>query len=297
MGSFSGMTGFGRTGGEANWGSWTWEAKSVNGRGLDVRVTVPGGFEGLDQAVKKLANGLFARGNMQIGLRIDMADGEATAINEPVLDALCRVYEARTGAVPVGDALATLMSSRNVLEAGQTSGSALRVLGQEGAIRELLQKSAGEALAELDASRKSEGAALRTLLAQALDDMAGHCAEAETLATEQPDLLKERLEARLKELGADEIVDADRLAVEVALTAAKADVREELDRLAAHIETGRAHLAADEPVGRKLDFLAQEMNREANTLCSKSTSLALTNAGLALKTLIDQFKEQAANVE
>ena len=298
MSALSGMTGFGRAGGEADWGSWTWEAKSVNGRGLDVRVNVPGGFEGLDQAVKKLANGQFTRGNMQISLRIEMAAGTSVSVDENALAAIVTAYEkANGGEVAKNTALATLMTIKGVVETGGSSGGALRALGQDQAVRAILLDSAMAALGELEASRLEEGASLRNVLSGALDGMTTQTAEAETHAGEHPGLIKTRLQARLKELDLEDSIDADRLAMEAAMTAAKADVREELDRLAAHIETGRGLLASGEPVGRKLDFLAQELNREANTLCSKSASLALTNAGLALKTLIDQFKEQAANVE
>jgi len=298
MSALSGMTGFGRAGGEADWGSWTWEAKAVNGRGLDVRVTVPSGFEGLDQTVKKLASGMFTRGNMQISLRIELASGAGVRVDEGALASLVKAYEkANGGEIAKGAALATLMTLKGVVEAGGGSNTALRALGQNDAVRAMLLESAGEALDGLEGARLEEGASLAAVLSGALDGMAEECAKAESLAGEQPKILKERLELRLKELEAEQAVDAERLAMEVALTAAKADVREELDRLAAHIETGRGLINSGEPVGRKLDFLAQELNREANTLCSKSTLLALTNAGLALKTLIDQFKEQAANVE
>jgi uncharacterized protein (TIGR00255 family) len=130
-----------------------------------------------------------------------------------------------------------------------------------------------------------------------LDEMEAQRVQAVALAGDQPKLLKARLEKQIAELEADKQVDSDRMAAEIALAAAKADVREELDRLAAHINTGRTLLSGGGAIGRKLDFLAQEFNREANTLCSKSVSLDLTNAGLALKGLVDQFKEQAANVE
>lgn len=298
MNKLSGMTGFGRAGGEAEWGSWTWEAKAVNGRGLDVRVNVPSGFEGLDSSVKKLADSQFTRGNMQIGLRIEMATGSGVTVDERALSTLVAAFEkANGGEVAKNTALATLMTIKGVVESGAGAGSALRELGADKGARAVLLDSAVAAINELEASRLEEGTSLDKILSGLLDAMAIHTREAEELALGQPAAIKARLEARLKELALEGAVDAERLATEVAIMAAKADIREELDRLAAHIETGRNLLASGEPVGRKLDFLAQEMNREANTLCSKSTSLALTNEGLAIKTLIDQFKEQAANVE
>ena len=297
MSKLSGMTGFGRAGSEAEWGSWTWEAKSVNGRGLDVRVNVPSGFEGLDQQVKKLASGRFARGNMQIGLRVELASGGGVSVDETALAVIVAAYErANGGEVAKNQALATLMTIKGVVETG-VGNNMLRELGQDDVVRARLFDGAKTAIDELAASRDAEGASLGGVLGGVLDGMAGQKAKAETLANEHPKVVKERLEARLAELKLEDAVDPERLATEAAMQAAKADVREELDRLEAHIETGRGLLASAEPVGRKLDFLAQELNREANTLCSKSTTLALTNTGLALKALIDQFKEQAANVE
>ena len=297
MTKLSGMTGFGRAGGEAEWGSWTWEAKSVNGRGLDVRVNVPTGFEGLDQKVKKLASGRFSRGNMQIGLRVELSGGGGVCVDEAALATIVTAYEkANGGEVAKNEALATLMTIKGVVETG-AGHNLLRALGQDDAVRAGLLDGAKTAIEELAASRDGEGASLGAVLSGALDGMAAQKAEAEVFAAEHPKVLKTRLEARLAELELEDAVDAERLATEVAMQAAKADVREELDRLEAHIATGRGLLAEGSPIGRKLDFLAQELNREANTLCSKSTTLALTNTGLALKTLIEQFKEQAANVE
>ena len=294
----SGMTGFGRAGGEAEWGSWTWEAKAVNGRGLDVRVNVPAGFEGLDQTVKKLASKQFTRGNMQISLRLELSSRGGVTVDEGALQAIIAAFEkANGGEVAKNDALATLMTIKGVVEAGAGGGTLLRELGADEAIRTALLESAKQALSGLATSRREEGAALNRILSDILDGMAEQKADAEEHAAGHPALIKSRLDARLAELKLEGEVDAERLATEVALTAAKADVREEIDRLSAHIQTGRDLLVSGEPVGRKLDFLAQELNREANTLCSKSTTLALTNAGLALKTYIDQFKEQAANVE
>ena len=294
----SGMTGFGRSGGEAEWGSWTWEAKSVNGRGLDVRVNVPGGFEGIDQAVKKYASKLFTRGNMQVGLRIEVASGVGITVDETALATVIAAFEkANHGELAKNEALAILMTVKGVVETGGGGNAALRTLGQDKGLRAKLQNGAEAALAELQASRLEEGQSLYGIMLELLENMVARKDEAEQSASEQSALVKTRLEARLKELEAEDAVDAERLATEVAITAAKADVREELDRLGAHIETGRSLLESGEPVGRQLDFLAQELNREANTLCSKSASLALTNAGLALKTLVDQSKEQAANVE
>ncbi|MEM7660936.1 MAG: YicC/YloC family endoribonuclease [Pseudomonadota bacterium] len=293
----SGMTGFGRSAGKADWGSWVWETKSVNGRGLDVRVNVPNGLDALERIIKAAASERINRGNLQVALRLDLVSVSETGLNEEALAGLISAYETRTGSAPEGAALATLMTSRSVQEASGSASETLRALGQDDAVISELSDSLIAALDELCASRNAEGTSLLNILTDLLNQMSSLHTEATGHASEQPGLLKDRLSARLKELGAEEAIDAERLAAEAALSAAKADIREELDRLAAHIETGRTYLAAGSPIGRKLDFLAQEMNREANTLCSKSASLDLTNAGLGLKAVIDQFKEQAANVE
>ena len=295
MSELSGMTGFARVAGEAAWGSWAWEAKSVNGRSLDVRVNTPPGFDALDRAVKAQASKLFNRGSLQVSLRIDMSTGDETVtVNEGLLAALTDAAQAIHGAGLSGEAIATLMTLKGVVETG---GSSLRELAQDAAAIKLLTEAAGTALTELAAARRAEGVSLEGIMTGLVGEMEGFAADAAKLADSQPGLLKARLTKQLDELDAEGRVDADRAAVEIALSAAKADVREELDRLAAHFAGARDLLAGGSPVGRKLDFLAQELNREANTLCSKSVSLDLTNAGLGLKGVIDQFKEQAANVE
>lgn len=295
MSVLSGMTGFARVAGEAEWGSWAWEAKSVNGRGLDVRVNYPPGFEALDRAIKSAAPKYFKRGSLQVALRIDLASGADTAtINNTLLDALAAAVEKRTGTALSGDVFASLMNVKGVVEPGASS---LRDLAGDETVISLLAQAGDEALKALQAERQREGGMLAELLEGLVVSMEAHWRQAGDLAATQPALLKERLTKQLDELDPDGRVDKDRMAAEIALSAAKADVREELDRLSAHFASARELLAGGSPVGRKLDFLAQELNREANTLCSKSISLDLTNAGLGLKGLIDQFKEQAANVE
>ncbi len=294
MTALASMTGFARGDGDAAWGAWAWEAKSVNGRGLDVRINLPGGFEVLERAVKSAAAARFKRGNLQIGLRIEAAASAAAVINDAALSSLISAYEQRVGEPPSGSALATLITAKGVVD---PAGGGPRELAADASIIAELILAAETLLDNLAAARREEGAGLRTILNRLLDEMEAKRRAAATAGLDQPALIKARLERQLREIEAERAVEPERLVAEVALAAAKADVREELDRLSAHIEAGRAHLAAGSPIGRKLDFLAQELNREANTLCAKSASLELTDAGLALKSLIDQFKEQAANVE
>ncbi len=296
MKQLSGMTGFGCATGNAQAGTWAWEAKSVNGRGLDVRVNVPGGFEALQPIAKAEGSKRFKRGSVQVSLRIELkSDDAAISVNEDALASLVALHtEQRQGEIPSGEALATLMTARGVLQESQGS---LRDLASDDSLMAELKMGLVDAFAQLADARLAEGQTLSGILGGAISEMAKIAGGAETYAADQPKLLKLRLEKQLAELEAEKSVDNERLAAETALSAAKADVQEELDRLRAHFETAQQYLKEGSPVGRKLDFLAQELNREANTLCSKSVSLDLTNAGLALKALIDQFKEQAANVE
>lgn len=294
MGALSGMTGFARVTGEAGWGGWAWEAKSVNGRSLDVRVNVPPGAEVLEREVKAMAAARFNRGSLQVGLRIELsASGANAVINEALLAELAQAARKVSGRELSSEAIATLMGVKGVVDAGATS---TRDVMDEETIA-ALTAGAAQALDGLAEGRRAEGASLEALLGDLLSEMERLKAEAETFAGAQPELIRAKLTKQLEDLDREGRVDAERYAAEVALSAAKADVREELDRLAAHIKTGRELLKAGSPAGRKLDFLAQELNREANTLCSKSLSLDLTNAGLGLKGVIDQFKEQSANVE
>jgi uncharacterized protein (TIGR00255 family) len=295
MSDLSGMTGFARVTGEAEWGAWAWEAKSVNGRGLDVRVNTPPGFDALERVVKAAASKQFNRGSLQVSLRIELSDqtGDAT-IDEALLNTLLVAAEKAHGVGISSEAIATLMTIKGVVEIGSAN---IRDVAANAGVMAELEASATQALHELDQARRAEGTALQAMLSGLVDELSAVSGAATALAGDQPALLKARLSKQLEELGMDRQVDAERLAAELALTAAKADVREELDRLNAHFDSARNLLSGGSPVGRKLDFLAQELNREANTLCSKSISLDLTNAGLSLKGTIDQFKEQAANVE
>jgi uncharacterized protein (TIGR00255 family) len=295
MGQLSGMTGFARVAGEESWGAWAWEAKSVNGRSLDVRVNYPPGFEALEREVKSLASEAFNRGSLQVSLRIDLAAGAGGAvIDHALLGTLADAARKALGAELTADAVATLMTVKGVVE---TSGSSLRDLAGDESAMARLSSGAKTAITQLAEGRRAEGRTLLGVLSAHLDEVEALAAEAARLASTQPGLIKAKLQKQLEELDREGRVDAERFAAEAALSAARADVREELDRLGAHVKSGRELLKAGSPAGRKIDFLAQELNREANTLCSKSASLDLTNAGLSLKGVIDQFKEQAANVE
>lgn len=292
--ALSGMTGFARVAGEADWGNWHWEARSVNGRGLDVRMNVPSGLEAVEQTLRKRLGAVFSRGNLQVALRIDLTGAQSISVNEDVLTTLMAAYEKTEGALATGAALATLMSIKGVVEASTVS---LRDLSEHSGAVERLTESGAKLIEELAAARRVEGQALEQLLNGQLNEMDELRSQAIGFAKEQKTALAKRYRERIVELDSEGALSEERLATEVAVLAAKADVTEELDRLDAHIQRGKELMESKGSVGRDLGFLAQELNRESNTLCSKSASMDLTNIGLALKSVVDQFKEQAANVE
>lgn len=289
------MTGFARVTGEESWGAWAWEAKSVNGRSLDVRVNYPPGFDAFEREVKAMAVERFNRGSLQVSLRIDLPSGGAgVVVDHGLLNMLMDAARAAHGGELNAESVVALMSLKGVVESGNAS---TRELAGDEAVMATIGAGARAAMDQLAEARRAEGADLMGLLSGHLVQIESLSAEAAGFAATQPGLIKAKLQKQLDELDREGRVDAERFAAEAALSAARADVREELDRVGAHVKSGRDLLKAGSPAGRKIDFLAQELNREANTLCSKSASLDLTNAGLSLKGVIDQFKEQAANVE
>lgn len=292
--AISGMTGFARVSGEADWGSWFWEARSVNGRGLDVRLNMPSGLEQVEQAVRKAATKALTRGNLQIALRIELAGSDAVTVNRSTLKTLIEAYEAEEGALATGPALATLMTVKGVIEA--ESLSVRDLMDVDGAI-DALTSTGLEVISNLATSRQDEGRSLNSLLLGQLSEIGVLTKQASDFSDIQKLSIADKYRQRIAEFDADGLFSDERLVTEIAVLSAKADVTEELDRLGAHVERGIELLKSGGAVGRDLGFLAQELNREANTLCSKSASLDLTNVGLALKSTIDQFKEQAANVE
>jgi uncharacterized protein (TIGR00255 family) len=295
----SSMTGFAREGGSLPDGSsFVWEVRSVNGRGLDVRLRLPNGLDALETPLKEAAGRVLKRGNVNATLTLKREDrGAARLTPDPVaLDQALRLaldLAARIPGCPPPRAEA-LLTLPGVLRAEAAEPDE----GEEAAKRVAIEAAFLRALDGLVASRRAEGEKLGAILAVLLDEVAALRALAETEAAGQPALHAARLRESLAALlEGERRVPEDRLAQEVALLATKSDVREELDRLAAHIAEARRLLGSGEAVGRKLDFLTQEFVREANTLCSKSSSTALTRIGLELKAAIERLKEQSANVE
>lgn len=290
----SGMTGFGRAEGSAGDWSWAVEARSVNGRNLEIRFRGPPGFEGLDRVAREGAQSRFARGQLNIGVQAKRTDsGVEVRINEEVLARYLALGAPLVAAGRAGPpSLDGLLALRGVIEAAEADDDPQAQATLEAAVA----LSIGAALEALATSRREEGLALTAVLIGLTDKIEGLVGEAQALAEGQPAAIKERFERRMSELAGD-AVSADKIVNEAAAMAVKADVREELDRLRAHVDAARAHIAAEGPQGRRLDFLTQEFMREANTLCSKSALGALTTVGLELKATIEQFREQVQNVE
>jgi uncharacterized protein (TIGR00255 family) len=293
------MTGFasGR-GTHAGW-SWTVELRSVNGRGLDLRLRLPDWIEGLEPALRKLLQSRLARGNVTLNIRLQREEGSATArlSTENLNTAMHLLREIETAAKDTGLRLRKTSASdiaamRGVIDTSDTAEE------EVDALKSALLDSATVALADFEADRAREGAAIATLISNQIDRLEGMIAAAASIAGDRDVAARAAMDRALRRLlDATEVPDEARLLQELALISVKTDVTEELDRLGAHINEARALLAQPDAVGRKFDFLMQEFNREANTLCSKSQSTALTAIGLDLKALIDQMREQVQNIE
>lgn len=290
----SGMTGFAREDGTSGGWTWTIEARSVNGRGLEVRLRAPSGFDGLDRASREAAQARFQRGQLNLTLQAKReAGGTCGRVDEAQLERYLALSErfVREGraAAPSMDGLLALPG---VISAGETADD-----GDLAATEAAMIASIARALDALKASRLAEGAALAPVLTGLVDQIEALVARAEAEAKDQPAVIKERFERRIADL-VDHGGDLEaRIMQEAAVMAGRADVREELDRLGGHVAAARTLLASDGAVGRKLDFLTQEFMREANTLCSKAALPALTAVGLELKAAVDQLREQVQNVE
>jgi uncharacterized protein (TIGR00255 family) len=291
----SGMTGFGRA--EGALGDWSWavEARSVNGRNLEVRFRGPPGFDGLERAARDGAQARFQRGQVNVSLTAKRSESAgAVRINHEQIE---RYLAAGAGLVADGRAappsLDGLLALRGVIEvdAGADDPEALA------ALEAAMAASLGVALDGLLAARQQEGASLLGVLGGLLDRIASLVGQAETAAGGQTAAIKDRLQKRMTELVGEAQGLAERIVVEAAAMAVKADVREELDRLGGHVDAARGLVGGEGASGRRLDFLTQEFMREANTLCSKSALPELTTVGLELKAVIEQFREQVQNVE
>jgi uncharacterized protein (TIGR00255 family) len=298
--SLASMTGYGRAEGADAQVGWTWEARSVNGKALEIRCRVPSGLDRIESQARALVGKHFKRGSINLTLTVARGAGaQPFRINRELLQmALQTLDELQHGgkvAPPTADGLLRI---KGVVEAEEPVSPDPEI---EQAREAAMMKTLEAALKRLAEARAAEGAHLNEVLQQHLGRINGLCEAATTSAGAQPAAIRERLQRQLADLlGAAPPLNEDRLAQEVAMLVQKADVREEIDRLRAHIEQAKGLLKAaerGEPVGRKFDFLCQEFNREANTLCSKAAEIDLTRIGIDLKSAIEQLREQVQNVE
>ncbi len=290
------MTGFARADGVHGDISWYWEARSVNGRSLDLRLRLPSGFERLEIGARGLAQEKLARGNCTINLGLKRETGQMEIrLNEAALAQAKDVAErARTLTDLKAARLDTLLSMRGVVETVEAEESD----EAQAALTQALLAGLAATLDQLVKARASEGERLQLVIEKQLALIAALVEQASAASGRQPEAIAARLAeqiARLAETGAN--FDPDRLHQEALLLAAKADIQEELDRLRAHVAAANELIGSNQPAGRKFEFLAQEFNREANTICSKAADLEISRAGLELKTVIDQLREQVQNIE
>ena len=294
--SLSSMTGFGLHRGEAEGLSWVWELKSVNGKALDLRLRLPPGFEALETTLRTRLSQHIKRGNVQANLSVtSQMESAPLTVNEAVLAQLVTVAERirqKHGGGPV--AVEQLLGLRGVVEQAQPQGPA-ELAEKHGAI---LLASFEAAAAALDEARRNEGQRLKLIIEQQLQKIHDLTIAARDCPARSVEAVKARLAEQVAKLvDSGHKLEPDRLHQEAVMIATRADIQEEIDRLFAHVSEARVLITGREPSGRKLDFLAQEFNREANTLCSKSQDISLTSIGLDLKTVIDQMREQIQNIE
>jgi len=294
--ALSSMTGFARGHGVSGSYSWAWELKSVNAKGLDLRLRLPAGWDAVELPVRNSATQVLARGTVYGTLTVERQGiASVVRVNEPVLAAVLATIKNLAGHVDAAaPRLDGILSLKGVIEVVEEDEREEDRRAAEAAVVGGFR----DTLAELAAMRRHEGEALRKVLTQRLSEIAALAARAEIAPGRRPEAIKARIAEHVAMLmDAPNRLDPDRLHQEAVLIASKADVREELDRLASHVAQVGKLIADGGPIGRRLDFLAQELNREVNTLCSKSNDVELTNIGLELKAVVEQFREQVQNLE
>jgi uncharacterized protein (TIGR00255 family) len=294
--ALSSMTGFARGHGESAGYAWAWEIKSVNTKGLDLRLRMPTGWDAIEPPVRAKATDVLARGTIYATLTVERRGAPAQVrVNEDVLAAVLAAVKHLSGRVdaerPRLDGLLNIKGVVDVVDAEERED-------ERRAVEAAVVSGFAKVLTDLVEMRRREGDALGRILSARLDEITALIARAETAAARRPELIKQRIAEQVALLlDTSDRFDADRLHQEAVLIAAKADVREELDRLASHVEQAQGMVSKGGSVGRRLDFLSQEFNRESNTLCAKANDAELTNIGLALKGAVEQFREQVQNLE
>ena len=294
--ALSSMTGFARSHGASGPYAFEWELKSVNAKGYDLRVRLPQGWDELEAHAKKRAGEMLARGTVYANLNIKRANAASSVrINEDVLSAIVKVAHELAGKIDaVAPSIDGLLAIKGVIEVVEPDSNE----DEDKAAKAAAAKAFDQALDDLVAMRRREGTSLGQILAQRLDEIEGLSKKAETAPGRKPEAVRARLAEQVAALlETTDRFDPDRLSQEALLIAAKADIREELDRIASHLSQARELIGKGGPIGRRLDFLAQEFHREVNTTCSKSNDLELTNTGLEMKSVVEQFREQVQNLE
>ena len=294
--ALSSMTGFARSHGSSGPYSFEWELKSVNAKGFDLRLRLPPGWDELEAYAKKRAGEVLSRGTVYANLNVKRTNAVPTVrLNEDVLGAIVKVAGQLASRIDaVAPSIDGLLSIKGVLEVAEPESNE----EEDQAARDAAAKAFEEALGHLVEMRRREGTTLGQILNQRMDEIERLASKAEAAPGRKPDAIRARLAEQVAALlEASDRFDSDRLNQEALLIAAKADIREELDRIASHVAQAREMIGKGGAVGRRLDFLAQEFNREVNTCCSKSNDIELTNTGLEMKNVVEQFREQVQNLE
>lgn len=298
--SIASMTGFARTNGNISLGqnniAWTWEIKSVNGKSLDLKLRLPSGFDDMSLTLKNKASEILNRGSVSAFLELTTENlSKNIKIDEKLLEdltlqavALCQKHP-EIAMATAGE----LLSQRGVVEQDENTLSDEDLL----TLKEKILADFISTCQKLQYDRQKEGEKIKNALGTILEKINEITLNIEKIFETLPEKLKEKLLAQIKSVSDDISISEDRLAQEIVLMVTRADIKEEIDRLKTHIKSAYNLLESDEAVGRRLDFLCQELNREANTTCSKASDIAITNMGMELKALIEQFREQVQNIE
>jgi uncharacterized protein (TIGR00255 family) len=294
--ALSSMTGFARGHGRSGAYAWAWELKSVNGKGFDLRLRLPGGWDAVEIPVRGRATEVLTRGTVYGTLTVERQGvAPVVKVNESVLAAALATIQGLAGRVDAAPPrLDGILALKGVIEVIDEDEREEDRRAAEAAVI----AGFGETIAELASMRRREGAALGRVLSQRISEIEALAARAEQAPGRRPEAIKTRIAEQVALLlDASDRLDPDRLHQEAILIATKADVREELDRLTSHVVQAARLIGDGGSVGRRLDFLAQELNRESNTLCAKSNDIELTKIGLELKSVVEQFREQVQNLE